>query len=515
MADQILYYCHECNHVYFKIPSDKLCTICGNEIDEEDTINENDILKCETCHSIYNPTSPAEVIPKPELNEPYLCACKNACPTRSSLQIKQERSYVGNIVIAKPSQCSNCKAVFFRSLEERHKECTVCKSRTIIPVEYDSKTQKIFYKCANPAHNIRLKFRDVFVYNNKAADADLLPIRQREQVLIQQYQQKQQEIKSRNLGLLKRGAQQQAIDLKMLDQWANQERFKLYDMPPRAIRCAVFKENPTKPNDFDRVDGCDAVVEINIKKVLDSDTKSTQIKRKVVEPPPIPSTSVTSPPAAVASEIPAEPVTISTDAPNIQPLQSIISNPGLIAQDIIRLGEDAFNLITPEPNLLKLKIELFVLQGNESQQWSYIPVNTGVGSIKITKDAKKFRFGREFLVKSLWSNPDFFTRFPFIFDNIGSVKEKKPVFEISLQNSQLILTPASESITELFGDAPKIEDGKTTWVNSINQSLKLVDGSVIFCGGYYALDKERLEYPHRFLFKISFQFPNNVAEILG
>ena len=130
-----LYYCQECSHVYYHLPPAGKCVICGNIMSEESELVENDLLKCETCHSVYLATARDEIIPNASFNEKYLCACKNNCPTKSVFRISQDKGFVGNIIVANPFQCINCKAFYFRGFEERHKECSICGSRNLSPVQ--------------------------------------------------------------------------------------------------------------------------------------------------------------------------------------------------------------------------------------------------------------------------------------------------------------------------------------------------------------------------------------------
>ena len=88
------------------------CKICGNQIDTDDTLAEDEILTCETCHTIYPVPSWKELIPARELNEEYLCGCRNRCPTKTAYQSEQKFVSVGSIVKAQYFQCSNCHAVF-------------------------------------------------------------------------------------------------------------------------------------------------------------------------------------------------------------------------------------------------------------------------------------------------------------------------------------------------------------------------------------------------------------------
>ena len=285
-----LYYCEECSHVYYNLPPGGTCLICRNLMSEDNEIVENDILKCETCHSVYLPTVRDKILQDPSFNEKYLCACKNNCPTRSVFRVSQDRGLVGNIIVAHPYRCSNCKAFYFRGFEERHKNCTVCGSIGLLPVDYDSETQLIFWKCANPSHAIRLKYKDIIHHINQAALSALGPIRIKEEQLKAEYLRRYNEIQARPDGFLKRDVPKKLNDIHILDEWAAKQRYLLYDIKPLPARCAVYKEKPDTPNILEKKDGCDAIVEASIRKVVDTDYKSTQIKRKTpseIKPTPI------------------------------------------------------------------------------------------------------------------------------------------------------------------------------------------------------------------------------------
>lgn len=110
------YYCSECMHVYFDLPSSKECAICHNEMSEKNVITDLDILICETCNHIYTIQFPDELIPPYENNIHNLCGCKNKCPTTAFLAVGEQQSYYGNILKADIYRCQNCGAITFRNM---------------------------------------------------------------------------------------------------------------------------------------------------------------------------------------------------------------------------------------------------------------------------------------------------------------------------------------------------------------------------------------------------------------
>jgi hypothetical protein len=560
-----LYYCPECSHVYFNLPDKGICVICRNEITANEFVKENDLLKCETCHSLYNPTAPDELIPNPSLNEKFLCACKNNCPTESVLQVQQEsKGFVGNIIIAAPFQCTNCKAIMFRGFEERHKECTVCKSRFLIPIEFDSEVEKIFYKCANPNHGIRLKLRDILVHNNNIVTGRFGPIKKKEASLFAQYNQKKAEINAQSDGFLGKNFQNKQRALQNLDLWAKNERFKLYDMSPLPARCALYKEDPKNPKELIKTDGCDAIVELNIRRVVDTDTKSTQIKRKPTSTPAPASSTAPAPTVSTSSTIPNSPVVsptlpINTEqtppivSPELGPIPEVMSSAittptseseshplasnstddQINLTDQVEMSETIADsplttmILRPSPiveevvtkivkpfNNLELPSDKFigkiVLNSiNEKGGYHITPLNYGLISIALNKSARQIRFGRQTLLQAYWSNPEFFAKQPYLFDNITPITPQSAQFKIEWRDDGFYIIPEMNAFNKI---TRKTQTGE---IEVISQPTILNPTDSIEILTYYALDKQTIDIPHQFLFQISFQIPNNIKTLVG
>ena len=192
-----IYFCSECMHIYFKIPSNNQCAICHNEMDVEDKIlpSSLDIFTCETCHTLYTSQNFEDLIPTNIENKNFVCACKHKCPTNALLQIGKEEAYIGNIVRADIYNCSNCGAISYRNPDNQLRSCTECGSRFVIPLNWDPKTQKTFFSCANKqTHGIRLKIRDLILNNNKIISEEIKKIKLKEKQLQNQYEQRRTQI---------------------------------------------------------------------------------------------------------------------------------------------------------------------------------------------------------------------------------------------------------------------------------------------------------------------------------
>jgi len=192
-----IYYCSECMHIYYNMPLNHKCAICNIEMNEDDKFSPSslDIFTCETCHTLYTTQNFEELIPKVIKDRKFLCACKNHCPTNAILQIGDEEAYIGNIVKADIYNCTNCGAISYRNPDNQQRNCTECGSRFVLPLNWDPKTQKTFFSCANKqTHGIRLKLRDLILNNNSIIYEKIKNIKYKDEQLQNQYEKRKEQI---------------------------------------------------------------------------------------------------------------------------------------------------------------------------------------------------------------------------------------------------------------------------------------------------------------------------------
>ena len=515
-----LFYCSECNHIYFKLPPNGKCKICGNQIDTDDTLAEDEILTCETCHTIYPVPSWKELIPARELNEEYLCGCRNRCPTKTAYQSEQKFVSVGSIVKAQYFQCSNCHAVFLRGMEDRQKNCSICHSRFVSQVLMDLKKEKPIFECANPAHKIQLKVRDLIIDVNAQITKSIKPIIEKENVLRVEYNKKLLELKNEK-AILGKGQAIKNQRIRDLDNWAKTQRWQLFAvLPSYPLYCASYKvEGNALPS---KIAGCGAIAEMKIQIVVESDTHQTQIKARVNAGNNV---ETFRPSVEIQEQLQIEHETPGTaeiaGAENRISGNSLLQRIGIIENDsdlaerlhINNLGdpESVFGAIpTDSNNQFYLRINIYGLQSNlQSSEINRIPVNFGVIPVSLSANANQIRIGKETFIQAQWNNSEFFSVQPLIFENIASLKENGAEFVIQNNQNTLVL---KKSPTRLNNH--KIQYLDKDQIDNSDQfdedGVPLKEIKAIEMQEYYPLEKMQNGYFYKFMFEIKFQVPDQI-----
>ncbi len=502
-----IYFCSECMHIYYKIPSNHQCAICHNEMDEEDKIPPSalDIFTCETCHTLYTSQNFEELIPKNIQNKSFLCACKHHCPTNALLQIGKEEAYIGNIVIADIYNCSNCGAISYRNPDNQQRNCTECGSRFVIPLNWDPKTQKTFFSCANKqTHGIRLKIRDLILNNNKIINEEIKKIKLKEKQLQNQYESNRGQI-NKNFGKKKKKLEK---EINTLNTWAIEQRREMYKyLRPIGLRCSVFKMEKEEDNIIYKKthDGCGALAHLKIRKIIIA-PDGTVIDRAPPKPDEPIIEEIKNPKVLQVDQL-----KLALKNTPMQLLTDNLSQSNLIeTQEILKkiIGNDdkedeSFNtlpILKDEQIYIKIGLYSLKYHSNEVKR-----INSGVIPIKIKKDVNEFKIGREQIIRAFWTDTEFFKEYPSIFNSITQVSENSNHF--CLHNSEeFLVAPGENSINKIFYSS---DDKNSDEIIELTTPISLNKINSLLFYTYYSFDKENIGMDHQFIFKLSITLPES------
>ncbi len=477
------YCCSDCLHVYFNLPDNDTCVICHNEILKEDILSELDIISCETCHSLYTVQNIDDLIPNNIENPNFLCSCKHHCPTNSVLSIGIQEAYVGNIVHTDIFKCSNCGSISYRNMENGQKSCTECNSRFVQPLHIDFKTQKTFFKCANPEHKIRLKIRDLIINNNQLIENEIIKIKIQEEHLQNQYNIKRKEIEQKyiNKGLIdkiKDIPKKQPLFLDeviALNNKTKKERLALYSyLNPIGLRCTVYqtKKNENTLNFVNTHAGCGAIAHMRIRKIViapdgtiidrepekkkSTESSSNQIDNINTSDKWIPSVEL--------KKIKESNLSILTKKlRNNENEETMIQDP---------LKNTDFNsLPSINQDQMYLLIELHTV-GRNSELSQLI--NTGVIPLVLPEENSIFKIGRNNFLRAYWKNIALFEENQKIFDNISPNTENSCQFGLKMVDNNLYFVPGINSISKsqyLTKDGNLEDISKPILINSITSLI--------------------------------------------
>lgn len=472
-----LFYCTECYHVYYDLPMGQKCAICHNEILEDDTISDLDILTCETCHSLYTFQKAEEIIRSKEININYLCSCKHQCPTNSILSIGQQESYLGNIVLADIYKCSNCGAISFRNLENEQKNCSECNSRFVSPLHWDAKTQKTFYRCANPDHKIRLKLRDSILNNNEIINIEVEKIKQKEIGLQKEYLRLKHElqIKYENKNLLnkiksfQKGKLNYENGQENLNLWAKAERLKLYNyLRPIGLRCSVYRmKNEKDKISFDRTtDGCGAIAHLRIRKIIiapdgtvierepevkqDSQAQNESVSQKILTTSINDDKKVNHPIPKWTNDQEISIVNDHSESIFTQILrnQSINEQPVQKTERITITDDSIQDAYDSLPDIKNNQLYIFFqLKFKKAGSENYTLDAFGVIPIEFEENNFVFQFGRKHLLNAFWKEQSIVERNPFCFNGLTESTETSYQFGITLRENEMFLLPGKNNLS--------------------------------------------------------------------
>ncbi|WP_371802027.1 hypothetical protein [Candidatus Lokiarchaeum ossiferum] len=508
-----LFYCTECYHVFYDLPSEKKCAICHNEILEQDTISDLDILTCETCHSLYTLQKSGEIILNKEGNINHLCSCKHQCPTNSILSIGQQESYLGNIVLADIFKCSNCGAISFRNLENSQKNCSECNSRFVSPLHWDPKTQKTFFRCANPDHKIRLKLRDLIINNNKIISSEINKIKQKEIGLQKEYIRLKHElqVKYENKNLLKKiksfqkGKLNFENDQNNLNIWAKIERLKLYSyLRPIGLRCSVYRmKNDNDKISFERTsDGCGAIAHLKIRKIIIA-PDGTVIERKS-EPKQGSPGQIEKDLLLSSSTLNVEGLKINHPIPKwineseislvndqsesiftqILRNQPITENPIQVENQVVMTEEVIRNAYDSLPDLKENQLYIFFqIKFKKMDSENYTLDAFGVIPIEFEKNNFRFQLGRKHLLQAFWKEQSRIEKNPLYFNGITESTEESYQFGITQRENEMFLLPGKNNLSKNLISAE--ENAKSELIKEI--SIQKINKLTI--NGKYAYNK--------------------------
>ncbi|MHA1585646.1 MAG: hypothetical protein ACTSVU_05450 [Promethearchaeota archaeon] len=528
-----LYYCTECFHVFYQLPSAGICPICHNELSEDTKISDLDILTCETCHSLYTPQNIEKIIPKHVENTNALCGCVHNCPVNSELSIGQQETFFGNIVLADLYKCANCGAVSYRNREHGEKECTECGSRFIYPLHWDSSKQKAVFKCANPQHGIRLKIRDLILFNNELITEKMKDVKKNEQNLQIKYKEKQnqlknfyanknfkEKVKDKLLKIQKHELKNLESENIELNNWAFKERQNLYSVfRPIGLRCAVYrkiKENNDQKDKFIRQPGgCGSIAHMRIRKIIIAPDGTVIDRAPTSEPEKEPIKQKSSEKQNNKSEfeekmkyeIPKweseEEISLVNDQ-----FESIFTQFSKHHKDSTenridkqkQLNPKEIDIFKPLPKLEKNQIYLkIIVNSRKDDEVDFHNFAFGVIPIEFTEENGEYHFGKKSFINAFWQNQEKFKMQPFIFDNITDLSENSCHFSIQQKQNELFILPGKNSINTI--EYINMDDEKCKLAEKLSrESLK----SFSFIG-HYPMDKEMMGMDNIFEFTIQIQ----------
>ncbi|MCF2138912.1 MAG: hypothetical protein K9W44_02500 [Candidatus Lokiarchaeota archaeon] len=532
------YYCSECMHVYFDLPSSKECAICHNEMSEKNVITDLDILICETCNHIYTIQFPDELIPPYENNIHNLCGCKNKCPTTAFLAVGEQQSYYGNILKADIYRCQNCGAITFRNMGTQKKSCYECGSKYLEPLHWDSSANRIIYQCANPNHGIRLKLRDLIANNNNIIDEKIKQIQIAEVDLQKRYQIQLHAINNEfSGGALKKQWHKlqgkltpQELKIKQLNNWAFQERKKLYtDLYPLGLRCAVFQEQPgdLHPILIKTSDGCGALAQIKIKKVviapdgtiIDSEPKiiqepaedkqeddfstisnqDQQINRLDQNHESIFTTILRMPSQEIDDNINNIKTDEKSDLENATSVEAELESIESQELAVISLTDEILeDLPTLQPNQVFL---IVFLMGRKKSEKNFHLLNHGIMPLEFSSDDEepvKILVGKEHFIGMYWKNLDVLSLKPYYFENILPIGEKTFHFAVIKEKLDFFVEPNSLNF-EL-----SIKNKDSPIPIQVTKKMPLQNYSELQFSGYYSMLESNPDEYHELQFKIIF-----------
>jgi hypothetical protein len=385
------------------------------------------------------------------------------------------------------------------------------------PISFDPKKEKPLYVCANPSHTIRLKVKDLLINVNMQVNDSLIPILQREEQLRAEYAKHRQNIDQQKH--FWKGKQQLESQLANLDKWASTQRWQIYaalKSPP--MRCSAYKIDSTPNATYQKIEGCGAVADIKLKKVVESDVQQTQIKRK----PEVKSTTEPEKLKGEAEKVETDavPTMNRVEAPTTKAVNNNIEkNAEESRTQIVRTSDDQIGLEVllnseeflkklpiPKSNQLFLTIQLKgIKRSKQGKELEMIPVNYGVLPIEMNSTAQTIQISREKIIQSYWVKSKMFEIQPFLFENIASTKNNNWEFSIDWKDNQLVLSQSKNHIS-----SPTIEL-KTGEIISDEEKMKgiaLQTVKSLAIPSFYALDKLHKGLLHKFIFEIGFIMPN-------
>ncbi len=535
-------YCSECYHVFYGMPKSKKCAICDNELSSHNNIHPLQYLTCETCHSLYSIQQIERIIPQQISNPNLLCGCQYNCPTTSILNVAQEETYIGNIVLAEMRQCSNCGAVTIVNKENQKKECQSCGSRFVHPLLWDPTTKKLVFSCANPSHGIRLKIRDLIANINQEIETKILKIKTAEEELQKQYLQKRKEItaKYRQAGIkekLKLRIQQfqtqvtEEVEIASLNQWALIERRKLYlNLHSNPLRCCVYHQvEGNQEGKLQKTNqGCNSLAKVRMMKIV-SETMNTVLQ------PPSPKEQIINTQSHI-SDSPSSNLTNSTQnyiqtgkdwrktmvplidehqesifttilRPQDTPVSSLPDlshdseiSPKLTPDDVFESRKKIFYESLPKLQDFQIYLHIALIGFNQNQQDRIL--NYGVLPMEFSPSTQRIGITRDIILHAYWADPKFFKEFPLIFENFLATEQGSQFYITDVNMESISIQSNEKAINTILRETPDI--------NSI-QNFRDIFGeghysAPIFIQCYYPLRAQHLKSYNQFLFQFTLQY---------
>jgi len=518
-------------HVYYQIPNSKKCTICKNEIDENNMITDLDLMICETCNHIYTIQRPEEIVHAYETNKDFLCGCQNKCPSNTLLAVGNQQTYFGNILKADIYRCSNCGAITFRNMGAQNKTCKECGASYLDAMHWDSSTNRIIYQCSNPKHGIRLKLRDLITDHNQKVDEHVKTIQKEEKKLQNHYEiQLQAFLKKNNTGILQkqwfrlqRKPTPTELELQKLNAWAFEERRKLYTrLHPIALRCAVYKEQIDGPHTklIKTGVGCGALAKIKIKRVviapdgtiIDSEPKqhstTAQEQSEINFAESFPQTST----QGQSDNM------LSVDHESI--FTQIIRAPTNISEEQEKKGENTplksqFESELPSieeiqrdlPSLEKNQAYFVIILGTKKKASPRLSLfNYGILPIVFpseNSEEKEIKIGKEQIVSAYWRNSENILSNPHLFENILPNSNGIFHFIIMREHDKYYFIPNSLG----FPISIRIPDD-TSFQEATNKT-EIGNKTEIQIPGYFSLSAKNPEGLQELQFRLIFLAPNS------
>ena len=98
---------------------------------------------------------------------------------------------------------------------------------------------------------------------------------------------------------------------------------------------------------------------------------------------------------------------------------------------------------------------------------------------------------------------------PYLFDNITPLSSSRAQFKLELKENHLYIVPDPSAINAIHR---KVVEGQS---EIITQPTPISSEDTFEIYAYYALDKEKIDMPHKYLFEISFHIPNDLKTLIG
>jgi DNA-directed RNA polymerase subunit RPC12/RpoP len=429
-------------------------------------------------------------------------------------------AFVGNIGVADIFNCSNCGAVFYRNIDEQAKNCRECNSRFVYPLHLDVKTQKTFWKCGNPGHGIRLKIWDLIMHNNSLLNEQMKEIKERDRLLQLDYIKKMQEIQAQASRWRGKGKLEDQIN--NLNVWALEERRKLYGVfSSKGLRCSVYKmeKQADKTVFIHTNDGCGALSQLNMRKIMDTDVKGTVIDRNLPKQQASPNITIT-PELLSNAEINQPQIIPDSKMDSSENRSPESTNQQLIKTQIIRAEElptypieflqetDAIfdSLPKLKENQIYIKIALY---GKTKGMHEFRVVNYGVIPVEISKSTNKINLGKQDLMAAYWKNQDFFKNYPGIFNSIPTRTNNNSLMNIFHELGGLMIEKGNNSFIPLYKVSRSMQSEKLSdfyknnskELEEISERIRIDDITGIAIKAFYAKDQEIKTMLHDLIFR--------------